>query len=84
MGKLGNIGKLMMRVNGNDHYPAHFHVVGPDIDAQVTFHPLMVIRGDLPGSLREQVFAWAMENHERLILEWNRCNPHLPIPGGKA
>lgn len=83
MGKLGSIGKLMIRVNGNDHHPAHFHIVGPDVDAQVTIGTAIILRGDLPPSVRTQVLAWAAENHGRLVAEWNRCNPHLPILGGK-
>lgn len=83
MGKLGNIGKLLIRINGNDHHPAHFHVVGPDADAQVTIDPVVILRGNLTASVRSQILAWAVENHDRLVEEWNRCNPHLPISRGR-
>lgn len=79
MGKLGQIGKVILRVNGNEHLPPHFHVVGGGIEALVSIDPVEVIAGELPASLRRDVFAWAAANKARLKAEWNAWNPHIPF-----
>lgn len=78
MGKLGTIGKLTFRVFGNDHLPPHFHVKGGGVEALVTINDPEVISGYLPSDIRKEVFAWAVENRDRLAAEWNTWNPHIP------
>ncbi|GAA4258909.1 DUF4160 domain-containing protein [Azospirillum formosense] len=73
MGKLATIGKVTIRVFGNDHLPPHFHVKGTDFEA------LVAIAGDLPTATRKEVLAWATANRDALVAEWNTWNPTIPF-----
>lgn len=79
MGKLGNIGKAVIRINVRDHHPAHFHVIAPDFEALVTIDPVAIYRGSMPASIWAVVAPWAVANRALVVAEWNRCNPSLPI-----
>lgn len=79
MGKLATIGKVSIRIFGNDHLPPHFHVKGGGVEALVSIDPVEIIAGELPASLRKEVFAWAAANKARLVAEWNTWNPHVPF-----
>ncbi len=70
--------KVEIVVRGNDHNPPHFHVVGPDVAAQVEIETLKVLRGSLPKKAL-WVLEWAAENRPALYAEWNRRNPHLKV-----
>jgi hypothetical protein len=65
----------MGRVYGNDHLPAHFHVITPDAEALVVIATLTILRGALRASVWAEVQDWAVANREALATEWNRCNP---------
>lgn len=47
MGRLHQIGKLIIRVYANDHLPPHFHAVGPDGEALFRIDDLTVMAGEL-------------------------------------
>jgi hypothetical protein len=79
MGKLAVFGKVAVVVRTRDHNPPHFHVVGPDLDVQVLIDSLIVEQGTLPSGVGKQILAWAAENRDRLIAEWNRVNPDYPL-----
>ncbi|QCO07550.1 DUF4160 domain-containing protein [Azospirillum argentinense] len=79
MGKLATIGKVTIRVFGNDHLPPHFHVKGTDFEALVAIATLEVIAGDLPAATRKEVLAWAAANRAALVTEWNTWNPNIPF-----
>ncbi|WP_207458974.1 DUF4160 domain-containing protein [Azospirillum sp. SYSU D00513] len=79
MGKLLRRTNWYLEVRGREHYPAHFHVVGPDFAALVDMKTLAVIEGGMPRVIGKEALEWAAANGERLVAEWNRMNPDLPF-----
>ena len=79
MVKLHFIGNVAFRVYGNDHRPAHFHVVAPDYQAMVEIETLVVIRGTIPTRDRHAVMEWAETNQDAIRAAWNDLNPTLAI-----
>jgi len=75
MGKLAMFGKVAIVIRTRDHNPPHFHVVGPDFDAQVSIDPVVLMNGEIPKAVWLQAQAWATANRALLIAEWNRINP---------
>lgn len=78
MGKLHQIGKVIIRVYTNDHLPPHFHVIAPDFEALVEIETMSVLRESLPKAAREAL-AWAVTNRAAVAAGWNRINPSFPI-----
>jgi hypothetical protein len=54
VGKLHQIGKLIIRVYANDHLPPHFHAIAPDSEALVEIETLTIMRGRLPPRTRKR------------------------------
>lgn len=79
MVKLHLIGNVAFRVYGNDHRPAHFHVVAPDFKAMVEIETLALIRGTIPARDRRTVMEWAAEHQAEIAAAWNLFNPDLAI-----
>ncbi|RYB01921.1 DUF4160 domain-containing protein [Lichenibacterium ramalinae] len=79
MVKLHFIGNIAFRVYGNDHRPAHFHVVAPDFKAMVEIDTLSLIRGTIPARDRRAVMDWAEQHRAEIIAAWNLLNPDLAI-----
>jgi hypothetical protein len=79
VGKLRQIGKLIIRVYANDHLPPHFHAIAPDFEALIEIETSMIMRGRLPPQARKAVMAWAARNRASITDEWNRINPRFPI-----
>ena len=79
MVKLHGIGNIAFRVCGNDHRPAHFHVVAPDFKAMVEIETMTLIRGILPARDRHAVMAWATEHQAEIAAAWNLLDPDLAI-----
>ena len=79
MVKLHSIGDIAFRVCGNDHRPAHFHVVAPDFKAIVDIETLAVIRGTVPARDRRAVMEWAVEHQAEIAAAWNLLNPDLAV-----
>ncbi|MBN8960592.1 MAG: DUF4160 domain-containing protein [Rhizobiales bacterium] len=79
MGKLHQIGNIIIRVYANDHLPAHFHVIAPDFQALVEIETLAVLAGSLEGKARKVALTWASENIATIKNEWNRINPRFPV-----
>jgi len=79
MGKLYQIGKIAIRVYANDHLPPHFHAVAPDFEALIEIETMRLLRGFLPGRVRDTVMDWAGRNRATIAAEWNRINPRFPI-----
>lgn len=79
MGKLHQIGNIIIRVYANDHLPAHFHVIAPDFQALIEIETMAVLAGSLEGKARKAVMAWATANVETIKAEWNRINPRFPV-----
>lgn len=79
MGKLHQIGKLIIRVYANDHLPPHFHAVAPDFEALIEIETLAIMRGSLSRQAEKRVMAWAAINRHLIVAEWNRTNSRFPI-----
>ncbi len=79
MGTMARFGKVVIRVNGNDHLPPHFHVITPDAEALVTIDPIALHKGHLPAEVWAMVVAWATAHRAALVAEWTAWNPTLPI-----
>ena len=79
MGKLHQIGKLIIRVYANDHLPPHFHAIAPDFEALIEIETLTIMRGSLSRQARERVMEWAAANRRLIVAEWNRINSRFPI-----
>lgn len=81
MGKLIQIGNIIIRVYANDHLPPHFHIITPDADALVDIETLEILRGKLSRKAEADALAWAKTNWKLIANEWNRTNPRFPIVG---
>lgn len=81
MGKLIQIGNIIIRVYANDHLPPHFHIITPDADALVDIETLEILRGKLSRKAEADALAWAKTNGKLIANEWNRTNPRFPIVG---
>jgi hypothetical protein len=79
MGKLVQIGNIIIRVYANDHLPPHFHIITPDADALVDIATLEILKGKLPRKAEETAPEWAANNRTLIAAEWNRTNPRFPI-----
>ena len=79
MGKLHQIGKVIIRVYANDHLPPHFHAIAPDFEALIEIEKLTIMRGSLSRQTEKRVMAWASANRSSIVAEWNRVNARFPI-----
>lgn len=79
MGKLVQIGNIIIRVYANDHLPPHFHIITPDADALVDIGSLKILRGKLSHRAAAEALEWAKANGSLIVEEWNRTNPRFPI-----
>jgi hypothetical protein len=79
VGKLHQIGKIIIRVYANDHLPPHFHATAPDFEALIEIETLRIIRGSLSRQAEKKVMAWATANRRTIAAEWNRINSRFPI-----
>ncbi|MBO9654764.1 MAG: DUF4160 domain-containing protein [Agrobacterium tumefaciens] len=79
MGKLIQIGNIIIRVYANDHLPPHFHIITPDADALVDIETLEILRGKLSRRAEAEALARAKTNGSLIVEEWNRTNPRFPI-----
>ncbi|SCB41153.1 DUF4160 domain-containing protein [Rhizobium lusitanum] len=79
MGKLVQIGNIVIRVYANDHLPPHFHIITPNGDALVDIETLEILRGKLAHKARDTALGWAHKNKAAIAAEWNRTNPRFPI-----
>jgi hypothetical protein len=79
VGKLHQIGKIIIRVYANDHLPPHFHVIAPDFEALIEIETSAIMRGSLSRRAEKNVMAWSIANRRLIAVEWNRINPRFPI-----
>jgi len=79
VGKLHQIGKIIIRVYANDHLPPHFHAIAPDFEALIEIETLTIMRGSLAHQAGKSVMTWANANRRAIASEWNRINSRFPI-----
>lgn len=73
MGTIHKIGKMTIRVNGNEHPPVHAHVTHTDGRAMVYLNGTTKNSG-VPQSLLNEAKSWIAANQQAVIDEWNECN----------
>jgi len=56
-------------VSADDHAPPHFHVRGPQSNAQVRIDTLEVIAGTIPE--RTEAITYPVENRDPLMVKWS-------------
>jgi len=79
MGKLVQIGNIIIRVMRTIIWPSHFHILTPDGDALVDIATLEILRGKLARKAQDTALEWAAKNKAAIAAEWNRTNPRFPI-----
>jgi hypothetical protein len=79
VGKLHQIGKIIIRVYANDHLPPHFHAIAPDFEALIEIETLTIMRGSLSRQAEKRLMTWAAANRRTIASEWNRINARFPI-----
>jgi hypothetical protein len=78
MAVLAKLNKMVVRVNGDDHVPPHFHIIAADFEVLVRIADLGVERGILPAKAAKVVMPWIEANRPLIVAEWNRLNPRFP------
>jgi hypothetical protein len=87
MPRLATVGSVEIRIYFRDtdrHKTPHFHAVGPDEEVLVSLPECRVLAGSMRSADYRRVVQWASENMARLVAEWDRCNPHLPVRAERA
>jgi hypothetical protein len=82
MPRTHTIGPVELWIYFNDtqkHRRPHFHAVTVDEQIVPAIPALAFLAGSLEGKAMRRVLAWAGANTDRLVAEWNRCNPQMPI-----
>ncbi len=72
MPTIKEFGSFSIHMYYKEHGHPHFHVLGSDFAAKVLIDELAVVRGKLPPKVYKKAVAFARDNHELLIAEWNR------------
>ncbi|BBK42320.1 hypothetical protein STVA_23400 [Allostella vacuolata] len=74
MTKLGTVRGIEIRVY-RDHNPPHFHLVGPNGEAQIGLATMKAIEGSVSGVEMRAALKWAIACRAALVAEWNALNP---------
>lgn len=68
------IGGLKIQVFADDHFPPHFHIVGPDFEVLVAMSDLSILKGGRYHRELRDAMDWARQNSNVLQKEWARLN----------
>jgi hypothetical protein len=71
---------IVIRMNYDDHEPAHFHAEYAGSNASIEIESLSVIRGELPGRVLGLVVEWAVLHRNELQVDWELASQRLPPP----
>jgi hypothetical protein len=72
--RIVQLASVSIYIYADDHAPPHFHVRGPDTDAQMNIETLQVMRGSLQRDHLAQVISWAAKNTALLRAKWSEYN----------
>ena len=72
MPKVVDLTNAAIYVYHGDHAPPHFHVLGPDSDAQIAIANLQVIRGRISRRDLGEAVAYAAEHTDDLETIWRQ------------
>ena len=65
---------IVIRMYFLDHAPPHFHATYAGAEAQLSIHPLGVLRGTLPPRALALVVEWASLHEDELLENWRRLH----------
>jgi hypothetical protein len=68
------IGGLKVQVFADDHFPPHFHIVGPEFEVLVAMSDLSILKGGRYHREVREAMDWARQNADVLVKEWARLN----------
>lgn len=68
------VGGLKVQVFADDHFPPHFHIVGPDFEVLVAMSSFSILRGGSYHREVQEAMDWAKLNSDVLWKEWARLN----------
>jgi hypothetical protein len=69
-----SIGGLKIQVFADDHFPPHFHIVGPDVEVLVSISGLSILKGGRYHREVREAMEWARLNLDVSEKEWTRLN----------
>ena len=78
MPEICRIGRLVITMWPNDHWPPHFHVEHARGDAMIRIDPVRLLEGRLRPSERRTIQAWAQAHKVELLANWERLRAGLP------
>ena len=70
---------IVVRMNYNDHVPAHFHARYGKSKAVIGIESNEVLAGSLPKRIRGLVRQWASIHRQELLENWTRSEQNLPL-----
>jgi hypothetical protein len=74
MPKVATLTNAVIYIYADDHLPPHFHVWGPDTDAQIEIHSLQIMNGKISRRDYAEAVAWAENNQALLETKWSEYN----------
>jgi hypothetical protein len=69
-----SIGGLKIQVFADDHFPPHFHIVGPEFEVLVAISNFSILKGGRYHREVREAMDWARQNSDVLRKEWTRLN----------
>jgi hypothetical protein len=63
-----------IEVFGREHGIPHFHMRLPDGRASISIETFEIIIGNPPALVLAEAIAWARENRELILIEWQKLN----------
>jgi hypothetical protein len=63
----------------NEHIPPHFHAEYGELNALVSIHDAVVLKGALPSKQLKLVLAWCVLHRDELMDNWNSAMQHGEI-----
>jgi hypothetical protein len=72
--KIARLSNVSIYVHADEHAPPHFHVWGPNSDAQVRIDNLQIMNGQIHRADQREIFNWAFDNQGLLQSKWDEYN----------
>lgn len=63
-----------IEVFGREHGVPHFHLRWPEGRASISIDTFAILVGTPPAGILAEALAWARENRERILSEWQKLN----------
>lgn len=75
--RIGSLGSMKIEIRSNEHPPAHFHVIGPDLNVCFTIPGCEILPGfkSPKSDIVYRIKQFYKNNEARIIEVWNRTRP---------